>query len=272
MYYQLGVISILLILSILLLVFYKKLKDNNETFFDFETKIMLDIIKNKNDLIYENNLSAAGAIEDLKSQKLLFNVNPIQIDTDINNKISDKIKFQTTDIIKKYQDNNEYSKKQIKILENNVIDLENIINNKNIQNLNNINYSRIKSLNNGMELNLFKTPDTVFIDNDSQRKINTSLVGFNNGCLSVGSNDYNVYKCDDKNPKQYFQVKHIINETDYKQNIDKAIDFDKIDKTKISYPFAMIKSTNTDNCLTNNHGNITIQPCYSFIAQRWIPL
>lgn len=272
MYYQLGIISILLILSILLLVFYKKLKDNNETFFDFETKIMLDLIKNKNDTVFENNNKIIDSISNLKSKQLVFNVDPIQINNDINNKISDKIKYQTIDIIKKYQDNNAYSKKQINILEKNVIDLENIINNKKSENINNIDYSRIKSLNNGMELNLFKTPNTVFIDNDSQRNINTSLVGFNNGCLSVGSNDYNVYKCDDKNPKQYFQVKHIINETDYKKNIDKSIDFDKIDKTKISYPFAMIKSTNTDNCLTNNHGNITIQPCYSFIAQRWIPL
>ena len=275
MYYNLGVVSILLIVSILLLVFYKHLKDNNihnETFTDEEETIMINIIDNNNTTIIDNNNSINGQLDNLNSVNLVFINDPQKLNTDINSNIAINIQSQTADIIKQYKHNNAYSQKQIDILTKNVTDLENVINNKKTQNINNIKYSRIKSLNNGMELDLFRTPNTVFIDNDSGRNINTSLVGVNNGCLSVGSNDYNVYKCNDKNPKQFFEMKHIINETDYKNNIDKSIDFSKVDKTTINYPFAMIKSTNTDNCLTNNHGSITIQPCYSFIAQRWLPL
>ena len=54
--------------------------------------------------------------------------------------------------------------------------------------------------------------------------------------------------------------------------VTKSLPFDNVDKTKISYPFAMMKSVNNDNCLTNNHGTITVQPCYSFVAQRWMPM
>ena len=276
-YYYLGILSMLLIVSILLLVLYKHLKDNNninnETFTnDQETIIMLDTITTSDKTISDGNSVINNLVKRMLNIPLVFNVDPQQINTELNVKIAENIKSQTSDIVKNYHNNNVLSKIQINTLTKNVTDLENIINNKKKQNINNTKYSRIKSLNNGMELDLFSTPNTVFTDNDTGRNINTSLVGFNNGCLSVGSNDYNVYKCNDKNPKQFFEMKHIINETDYKTNIDKSIDFSKVDKSSISYPFAMIKSTNTDNCLTNNHGNITIQPCYSFIAQRWLPL
>ena len=109
-------------------------------------------------------------------------------------------------------------------------------------------------------------------DKNTGKITNSYLVNVNNGCLSVGANDYDVYKCNDKNPKQLFRMKHIMNETEYERNIDKALPFDNVDKKNINYPFAMIKSTNTDECLTNNHGTLTIQPCYSFVSQRWMPL
>ena len=98
------------------------------------------------------------------------------------------------------------------------------------------------------------------------------LVNVNNGCLSVGANEYDVYQCNDNNVKQLFTMKNILNENDYSNNIDKSLPFDNVDKTKIRYPFAMMKSVNNDNCLTNNHGTITVQPCYSFVAQRWMPM
>ena len=123
-----------------------------------------------------------------------------------------------------------------------------------------------------MEMKLFSSPNTIFQDTNTGNITNAYLVNVNNGCLSVGSNDYDVYKCNDKNPKQLFKMKHIMNETEYEKNIDKALPFDNVDKKNINYPFAMIKSTNTEECLTNNHGTLTIQPCYSFVSQRWMPL
>ena len=168
--------------------------------------------------------------------------------------------------------NNYINKVNIDLLENKVIDLENIINNKKQGNLNSTKYNRIKSLNNGMEIDLFNTSNTLFQDKNTGKITDACLVGVNNGCISVGANNYDVYQCNDKNIKQMFKLQHIINETDYANNIDKSVPFDNVDKSSISYPFAMIKSVNNDNCLTNNHGNITVQPCFSFLSQRWFPL
>jgi hypothetical protein len=123
-----------------------------------------------------------------------------------------------------------------------------------------------------MELTLTQTPNTTFQDPQTGSNISAYMVNMNDGCLSVGATDYNIYKCNDKNQKHLFKMQHIINEQEYERNIDKSIPFDNVDKTKINYPFAMIKSVNNQNCLTNQNGNITVQPCYSFEAQRWMPI
>jgi len=133
-------------------------------------------------------------------------------------------------------------------------------------------YTKMKSLNNGMEMDLISTPNTMFQDLKTGSNTGAYLVGVNNGCISVGANDYDVYKCNDKNVKQFFKMEHILNETAYANHIDSAVPFDNVDKSNISYPFAMLKSVNNENCLTNNHGTLTVQPCYSFTAQRWMPL
>ena len=67
-------------------------------------------------------------------------------------------------------------------------------------------------------------------------------------------------------------TKEVLSQLQGKTKIDKSIDFNKLDKSKINYPFVMMKSANNDNCLTNNHGNITVQPCYALEAQRWMPM
>jgi hypothetical protein len=65
---------------------------------------------------------------------------------------------------------------------------------------------------------------------------------------------------------------HVLNDIMYSNNIDKLLPFATPDKTKTNYPFTLIKSLNNDNCLTNNHGEITVQPCSILNAQQFIPL
>ena len=258
----LGIVSIILIIGILILVYYKNMKDNNiEGFYD-----SLDDIISANNLLLKTNLN------NLVSSKINVHSNPKAIDIELQSKISDKLKLNTNDIVTQYSNNNKINDKLINVLENNVMDLENIISNKIKNNLTSTKYSTIKSMNNGMEFNLFNTPNTFFKDTRSGIITDSFLVGLNKGCLSVGINDYGVYKCDDKNPRQQFKMQHIINDTEYKQNVDKVINFDNVDTSKVNYPFVMMKSTNNDNCLTNNNGNITVQPCYAYEAQRWIPI
>ena len=47
-------------------------------------------------------------------------------------------------------------------------------------------------------------------------------------------------------------------------SLDKVKDTDKLD-----YPFFTIKSSNTERCLQNNYGKVSIQPCMVKKSQRW---
>jgi len=161
---------------------------------------------------------------------------------------------------------------QLTQLENTITDLENMSNNLTNELIKTKQITRIKSLDNGLEMNLISTPNTNFQDTRTGSNVAAYMVGVNGGCLSVGANDYDLFACNDRNPKQYFKMEHIMNETAYQNNIDSALPFDNINKSKINYPFVMLRSVNNENCLTNNHGMLTVQPCYSYIAQRWMPL
>jgi hypothetical protein len=161
---------------------------------------------------------------------------------------------------------------QLSQLENTITDLENMSVNLANELLKKKQITQIKSLDNGMEMRLISTPNTYFQDARTGSNVAAYMVGVNGGCISVGAKDYDVYACNDRNPKQYFKMEHIMNETAYQNNIDSALPFDNIDKSRINYPFVMMRSVNNENCLTNNHGTLTVQPCYSYTAQRWMSL
>lgn len=275
----LGIVSIILIICIATLILYKNNKDNttdkttdNTTnifeYFDVLTPDENTIIANNSDI--NNLITQLSTLTSNIPNNIAFDSS--NVDYDFQTNLYNSINSNVSTLVSEYSTNNNMNQTKLDDLENKVSDLENIINNKKMKNLNEIKYNRVKSFNNGMEMNLINTPNTLFQDVNTGKITDTYLVGVNNGCLSVGANDYDIYKCNDKNSKQQFKMHHIINETDYANNIDKSLPFDNIDKSSISYPFAMIKSVNNNNCLTNNHGSLTVQPCYSFIAQRWMPI
>ena len=241
---------------------------NNNTIENFET--WQDIATEET--IISNNKTINDLLSQLNNASIVISPNVDKINTNFVSSISSNIGSIVSNISDKYNTKNNHSKTNITQLENNLIDLENMIANIKLNKVNNIEYKRIKSLNNGMDMNIVNTPNTYFKDLKTGSNTAAYLLKMNNGCLSVGANDYDVKQCDDTNTKQYFHLKHISNETDYNNNIDKAVPFDNVDKTNIMYPFAMLKSVNNENCVTNNHGSITVQPCYSLVAQRWMPL
>lgn len=202
----------------------------------------------------------------------LINYDSNQIDKDYQNNVSSNIDIINNQLVGLYNSHISVNDANLNKLENTVSDLENLINNLGLTTLNNKTYNTIKSLNNGMEMKLFSTPNTFFKDYKTSSNISGYMVMANNGCLSVGATDYDIYQCNDTNPKQIFKMEHILNETAYQNNIDTSLPADTTDKSSINYPFVMMKSINNENCLTNNHGNITVQPCYSFTSQRWFPL
>ena len=299
-YIILPIISILLIISIIIVIIYKSRQDDILEFFNTtqpqitesqSTQPQITIKQNsknypnppgiqeftikelENSLELQNN-NINKLMTELSSiiPNIIFNDNKDDINNDIQKSIVSNIDNKTNIIYSSYNNNNINNANQIDKLNNTLTDLENITDNITKSNVYNKKYMNVKSLNNGMEMNLISTPNTYFQDLKTGSNTGAYLVNVNNGCLSVGANDYDVYKCNDKNPKQLFKLEHIMNETAYSNNIDSATPFDNIDKSNISYPFAMLRSVNNDNCLTNNHGTLTVQPCYSFTAQRWMPL
>lgn len=292
-YIVLPIISILLIISIIVIIIYKNRQDDVLEFFNTtepqstppqETQNPINYptpkgtqqftISELQDSLLANNNNINNLIKELSSIIPDINIidNKDEIENDFQQTVSSNIDDKTDIIYSSYNTNNINNSIQIDKLNNTLTDLENITDNITKKKLYNKKYMNVKSLNNGMEMNLISTPNTYFQDLKTGSNTGAYLINVNNGCLSVGANDYDVYKCNDKNSKQLFKLEHIMNETAYSNNIDSATPFDNVDKSSISYPFALLRSVNNDNCLTNNHGTLTVQPCYSFIAQRWMPL
>lgn len=273
--YNLKFVLLLIFLIIIILYFYKTKtpldtnlnKNNNETIVIENFGATQDLIDQQT--IIDNNKKINNLLHQLNNSQIVYD-NSDAINKNFINNISSNIQTQVTNMSSYFNTSNPSN--NITTLENKLTDLENMIINMNLNKVKTKEYSRIKSFNNGMDMELVKTPNTHFTDLKNGSNTAAYLLMMNKGCLSVGANDYDVYKCNDKNPKQYFKMQHILNETDYINNIDLSLPPNSDDLSTIAYPFAMIKSVNNDNCLTNNHGEITVQPCYSFVAQRWMPL
>jgi hypothetical protein len=229
-----------------------------------------NVIRNNNDLITDY----IDIINNINPKIVLTNYNKNNSYREIGSALSSNVNIINTSLSELYGNltNRDYTMTQLDKMEKTVKDLENITMNLNKDNIKTKQINRIKSLNNGMEMDLTSTNNTYFKDDRTGSNIAAYMVNVNDGCLSVGNNDYNVYKCNDTNPKQYFKMEHIVNEDAYQKAIDTALPFDNIDKSTFNYPFVMLKSLTNDNCLTNNHGNLTVQPCYSYLAQRWMAL
>ena len=263
-YNALAILSIILIVCILITISYKHIKDESLEYFD-----ITDPLEEKQIITNNNNINAQ--IQTV-NDKITNIGNPDTISQDLKTRLANDIQNKTNVISGLYDINNTSYDAKITQLDNSVKDLENMIANMKTINTKNINYSRIKSLNNGMDIKLIQTPNTTFTDPKTGLSTPGYMISANNGCLSVGATDYDIYKCNDKNPKQIFKMEHILNDIGYGNNIDSAIPFDNVNKSNINYPFVMMRSVNNENCLTNNHGSLTVQPCYSFEAQRWMPL
>jgi len=278
-YIILSIISIILIISIIILVLVKthKLSNNEIEPFEFVTDNEIERIEQNNEeindkinenIILSNDKYIISKYDDFVKQIY----NDQEFNQLFNDSISNNINENQINLNNNINENNDNIKETITTLKNKLSDLKNITNNLNINKIKTNKYSKIKSLNNGQEFCLNQTPNTKFTNPKSGYLTDGYMVNMNNGCLSVGASDYNIYKCNDKNQKHLFNLEHIINEKDYELNIDKLIPFDGVDLKNVKYPFALLKSVNNNNCLTNKNGNITVQPCNSFVAQRWIPL
>jgi hypothetical protein len=273
---NLWLITIILIIIIIIgLITFSTYKSSTEQFF-VETipTNSFSLLETANTIAYNNNQinRLLNQLENVNPNVQLINYNPNSVYLDMQDSITSNISTLNTNLISLNNKKITSNDNKINNLENTVLDLEKLVNNLGLSKLSNKKYNTIKSLNNGMEMNLISTPNTIFKDYKTGSNIAGYMVMANNGCLSVGASDYDIFQCNDRNSKQIFKMEHILNETAYQNNIDTSLPIDNVDKSSINYPFVMMKSINNENCLTNNHGNLTVQPCYSFVAQRWFPM
>ena len=301
--YSLAFISIILIITIVVIIFYKKTEDDENEVDDVndvndvndanDTTISknklygngFDTIENFYAIPYSQSNIDSILTNNSKISELITSINnissnnpsvnmkydTIDIDNKLQNNISDTLNSNTNALLSTLDTSNVRINGKISTLMNQITDLENIINKLHLKSIIKPNYSKIKSLNNGAEITLTQTPNTSFVEPRSGINTGAYMVNLNNGCLSVGATDYDVYKCNDKNSKHLFKMEHIINETAYQNNIDKSMPINNIDISTVNYPFVLMKSINNKNCLTNQNGNITVQPCDTLTAQRWLP-
>lgn len=258
-----GIVSIIIIFVILALIYYK-------------IKQIEGFDLNNDKVIIKNNQIIQDQINELNkkySLSSLVSYDPNSIDTILQKQIQSNVALLATPKITFYNDknaliSNTYDSQnnnisRIETLKKQLDSLEKSIYSMNYNNVATKDYISVKSMDNGMDINLLKASNT-----------GAYMVNINNGCLSVGANDYNVYQCNDKNSKQYFNMKYIVDSNSYINNIDNlTIDDTNNDPTlqKPNYPFVLMKSLNNENCLTNNNGYFTVQPCSSYVAQRWMP-
>ena len=115
----------------------------------------------------------------------------------------------------------------------------------------------VRSLQNGMKM-------AVSLNNKNNYKVH-----LNGGCLNdKGNLNYHVNSCSNDKKTQEFDILNIPSDGFYNAILEPSLDKVK-DSDNIDYPFFVIKSKNTDRCLQNNFGKISIQPCMVKKSQRW---
>ena len=123
---------------------------------------------------------------------------------------------------------------------------------------NEIKISSIKSLQNSQPLNV------EHLENGNY------LIKVNKQCLETNGLARTTLKpCNIDNPNQYFSLDTMFNIDDYQNNLKNIDETYKIDKNDFKYPFNIVKSFASGNCLTNDNSILTIRPCNPNISQHW---
>lgn len=176
---------------------------------------------------------------------------------DNENEILDKLKNKMNTIneltSEQVEINDNYNKKKITNMENDLKDLETLLK---IEKTIKTPYNGFYSILNGLKLGVSPT------------KNNKYKVNINGGCLEDrGNMNYGVKICSD-NKTQDFNIFKISSSGFYNSILEPSLDKVR-DSDNIEYPFYVIKSSNTDKCLQNNFGKLSIQPCVVKKSQRW---
>lgn len=152
--------------------------------------------------------------------------------------------------------NKEQEKQDNRILEMQR-EMEKLIRDKDFINKNIEHYKAIRSLTNDQPLNIVRVP-----------KKGQHLIVVNGQCMTSDMlGDTKLSPCNLGSPHQYFQIKNINNPDAYNLQIENGPPVK--DNDAHYYPFQVVKSYTNGNCLTNENGQLSVQPCNSKETQKW---
>ena len=185
------------------------------------------------------------------------------------------------DVIKQYRDttstmldglkkqvdvHSQEKRKQLERLNTYLLNLQEFVDADFVDRQRRMKISAIKSHNNGQELALIPVPSTI---NNGQVRSNQFRIRVNGGCIKVQeNNNYDIVPLSMDDPDQIFMLEMVYNETGYRNSM--ASGFTQLTNLgEVRYPFALLRATSNGNCLRNNHGRLSVEPCREHEGQRW---
>lgn len=252
------VLLIILILAICLL--YTKF-NLNKIFENFQTTTTTTTTTTlpKTIASYQNNFdskveSLDDKIDEIDEKYKQSKYSSSKFDTSFVDTLKNRFNFMNDIRNSTVNTNINYNKDVMKELDENISDLETSLNIlPEVKNP----LTGVRSLQNGMKMGV------------SLNKNNNYKVHLNGGCLNdKGNLNYHVNTCSDDKKTQEFNILNIQSDGFYNAILEPSLDKVR-DSDSIEYPFYVIKSKNSDRCLQNNFGKLTIQPCMVKKSQRW---
>ena len=98
---------------------------------------------------------------------------------------------------------------------------------------------------------------------------NSYMINVNQNCLFVNkNNEYSLKKCNNNSIGQRFQLTTIHDDLSYFKEFNQ----EPTQETKNQYPFNIVKSNISKECLTDNKDGISVNQCKSLEGQKWFGL
>lgn len=244
------VILILILIIVLYFIYqhYLRIKKSENFVSNYQTKL-----SDENNLLVSSidNLSNVFSTYNFQTEDALLN------------------QMYTNSLNERKQSNDNISSSINQMLDNDISKISNDITFLNNQtthmSIPQTNYNSIKSLQNGMNIAV------VNVNPNLNKQSNKYLVKLNNGCLkATPSGSYSVQPCNPNEKQQIFSSTSIYDASYYNSILEKGLDTSLVSPTDAyPYPFLVMKADNNGNCLQNNHGSISIEPCGILKSQRW---
>ena len=96
------------------------------------------------------------------------------------------------------------------------------------------------------------------------------MIAVNGQCLKTDPQARtSVAACNQNDPNQYFDLRLVTDQEDYKSQVDVLGSYYTSPEKDTEYPFHLVKSVTSGNCLENDKSMISFKPCKMIKKQQW---